>query len=294
MSKLQYLNLGCGNHFHPDWKNVDFVSNNKNVIAHDLLNGIPFPDNTFDVVYHSHVLEHFPKAKADCFISECFRVLKNGGILRVVVPNLEVIAEEYLKQLKDALNGDERARYNYEWMLLEMYDQTVRNYSGGEMGKYLFQKEIKNIDYVYNRIGIEGKNIRENYLKSLKKTENIKTTISYEKSISKKIMYYFKPLTYFNFLKRKLLAKEWRQIEQEQELLKLAKFRTSGEIHQWMYDRYSLKELLEREKFVNVKIKTAFESEIKDWNSFELDVINNEVRKPDSLFIEAKKINTYA
>jgi len=293
MAKLQYLNLGCGNHFHPEWTNIDFISNDDNVIAHNLLNGIPFPDNSFDAVYHSHVLEHFPKAKADFFISECFRVLKSGGILRVAVPDLEAIAEEYLKQLKDALNGNEIAKYNHEWMVLEMYDQTVRNTSGGEMGNYLFRKEIKNLDFVNQRIGIEGKSIRENYLKSLARQNNITPMISHKKGNIEKIAYYFKPLTYFNFLKKEVFKKEMKNIEEQQELLALARFRTSGEVHQWMYDRFSLNELLMRGMFVNIAVKTAFESKINDWNKFELDVINGELRKPDSLFMEAEK-NKYA
>ena len=88
------LNLGCGGRFHPEWTNIDFYSSGGAVIAHDLNLGIPFPDSSFDVVYHSHVLEHFPKAKARRFIAECVRVLKPGGILRVVVPDLEDLGHD--------------------------------------------------------------------------------------------------------------------------------------------------------------------------------------------------------
>ena len=42
---MELLNLGCGTRFHPSWTNVDFVSTGNNVIAHNLLNGIPFEDN---------------------------------------------------------------------------------------------------------------------------------------------------------------------------------------------------------------------------------------------------------
>ena len=109
---LPYLNLGCGNHFHPDWINVDFHSNHDHVIAHNLGQGIPFEDETFEVVYHSHLLEHFPRRKAKAFIEECFRVLQPRGIIRVVVPDLEQIAHEYLKALGSAVNGSEEAAHN--------------------------------------------------------------------------------------------------------------------------------------------------------------------------------------
>ncbi len=71
---------------------------------------------------------------------------------------------------------------------------------------------------------------------------------------------------------------------------KIGKFRLGGEIHQWMYDRYSLSELLNKVGFVDIKVCSAFESEIPNWQNYQLETINGVVRKPDSLFIEAKKI----
>ena len=81
MSKLPYINIGCGFHFHEDWTNIDFHASGKDVIAHNLLKGIPFSDASFEVAYHSHVLEHFLKKDADFLISECYRVLKPGGMI---------------------------------------------------------------------------------------------------------------------------------------------------------------------------------------------------------------------
>src|ERR1700709_1713415 len=99
LSELPYLNLGCGSHFDRQWVNVDFSKTGEGVIAHNLLNGIPFNDNTFEVVYHSHVLEHFPKDRAEEFIRECYRVLKPAGIIRVAVPDLEQIVSNYSRLL---------------------------------------------------------------------------------------------------------------------------------------------------------------------------------------------------
>jgi hypothetical protein len=57
-----------------------------------------------------------------------------------------------------------------------------------------------------------------------------------------------------------------------------------------MYDRYSLTELLKEVGFSEIIHSNAFESEIENWEEYQLDVIDGEVRKPDSLFIEAKKL----
>ena len=66
------------------------------IIAWDLRRGIPFPEASFDLVYHSHFLEHLPKALAPAFLQECSRVLKPRGLLRVVVPDIRYWAEKYL------------------------------------------------------------------------------------------------------------------------------------------------------------------------------------------------------
>lgn len=65
---MKYLNVGCGNRFHPDWVNVDLSPIDKRVITHDLSTGIPFDDNSFDAVYHSHLLEHIPRHQGKIFI----------------------------------------------------------------------------------------------------------------------------------------------------------------------------------------------------------------------------------
>ncbi len=151
--KSTLLNLGCGSHYSKEWTNINFSSNSSDVISYNLNDGIPAHDEIFDVVYHSHVLEHFEKSKAHFFISECFRVLKKNGIIRVAIPDLEKITRLYLEKLEEENEDD------YNWMMLEMYDQTVRNYSGGAMKEYFSKKDIKNLDFVISRIGQEGKNI---------------------------------------------------------------------------------------------------------------------------------------
>ena len=88
---MKLLNLGCGARFHSDWTNVDFVSTVKNVLAHNLRMGIPFSNETYDVVYHSNVIEHFSKEEAPNFMGECYRVLKRNGIIRIAFPDSSYI-----------------------------------------------------------------------------------------------------------------------------------------------------------------------------------------------------------
>jgi SAM-dependent methyltransferase len=55
------------------------TSMDKKTILWDLSKGIPFADQTFDVVYHCHVIEHIDRDNALDFVKECYRVLKTGG-----------------------------------------------------------------------------------------------------------------------------------------------------------------------------------------------------------------------
>ena len=73
------------------------------------------------------------------------------------------------------------------------------------------------------------------------------------------------------------------------EVMEMGRFRRSGEIHQWMYDRFSLSQLLTSCGFREVCSVSAFESGISDWPSYNLDGADGVVRKPDSLFMEALK-----
>src|SRR5690606_28178644 len=117
------LNIGCGFSYHPDWINVDIRAVGPEVLTCDVRKGLPFPSSSFDVVYHSHLLEHLRRQEAAHFMRECFRVLKPGGIMRVVVPDLERICRSYLEQLELGLKTGDAA--NYDWIMLELYDQTV-------------------------------------------------------------------------------------------------------------------------------------------------------------------------
>jgi 2-hydroxychromene-2-carboxylate isomerase len=60
------------------------------------------------VVYHSHVLEHLPKDAAPRFVGECYRVLAEGGILRVVVPDLDIQDPKIMVEVanQSGLKGD--------------------------------------------------------------------------------------------------------------------------------------------------------------------------------------------
>ena len=66
------------------------------VRVHDAAKGLPYPDSSLLYVYTSHFLEHLPAQAAKHLLLECHRVLVPGGILRVVVPDLLALCQEYV------------------------------------------------------------------------------------------------------------------------------------------------------------------------------------------------------
>ncbi|MGI8584333.1 MAG: class I SAM-dependent methyltransferase [Chitinophagaceae bacterium] len=278
-NKLPYLNVGCGSHFHKDWTNVDFVSTGEGVLAYNLLQGIPFADESFEVVYHSHVLEHFLREDGINFLQECNRILKPGGTIRIAIPDLEKITRNYLHFLEvlQTNSGDEYQQACYDWMMLEMYDQTVRNTSGGNMLDYLAQKRMINQDFVIERCGYEVSSI----IKYLQNNSPDVASIKNKSSLKQKV----KSLP--SLLKRKSI--KYLLGEDGVKALEIGRFRIGGEVHCWMYDNFSLGRLLKQTGFHNIKKVTASESDIPGWNNYGLELINGEVRKPDSLFMEARK-----
>lgn len=274
MSKLPYLNLGCGVTYDERWTNIDFVSTGPGVRAHNLLQGIPEADASFGLVYHSHVLEHFPKDKAPVFLRECFRVLKPGGIIRIAIPDLEQIAKNYLQFMEEALEGKPGAKEKYEWSKIEMLDQMVRNSTGGEMLRYVADLTKNNDEFLLHRHGAEMKRLFEAVRGGGEKSNAPAP----------------KTPSFFSRAKNKLKRELTKSLlGDEYELLQQARFRNSGEIHQWMYDRFSLGELLQSCGFKDPVVRTAFDSAIPNWPEFRLDGENGIVRKPDSLFMEAVK-----
>jgi SAM-dependent methyltransferase len=156
-AQLVIYNLGCGTRTHPACVNVDFsihlrlrklhltwLAGNRaekiralprGIVVHDLRKGIPARDATADVVYHSHVLEHIDRQDAPGFMSEVRRVLKPGGIQRIVVPNFELLARRYV----EGFGGD-----GHETLVAAMIEQIVRREAAGTAAQGGLRRKAEN------------------------------------------------------------------------------------------------------------------------------------------------------
>jgi len=77
------------------------ILRNHNFVCHNVKYGIPFPDDSVDYIYSSHLLEHLFKEDARNFLKEAYRVLKKDGIVRICVPDLEYAISLYKKRDKE-------------------------------------------------------------------------------------------------------------------------------------------------------------------------------------------------
>jgi predicted SAM-dependent methyltransferase len=270
------LNIGCGVRFSRDsrWLNIDLVPVAPDVLAIDIVNGLPFAEAAFTAVYHSHVLEHLDRAEGRELLYECFRVLRPGGILRVVVPDLEQIAIDYLKRLAEARHGGTGAVRRYAWAVMEMCDQMVRRKCGGGMVEFLTDREPEGRAYAERRCGAETRAIVAALDLPVPPAAGKPSARFLPRVIARELR---------EWLIRRLLGKDYHALE-------IGRFDASGELHRWMYDSFSLTKLMQDIGFSAIVVQSAFESSIDEWPSFALDADPyHGPRKPDSLFMEAFK-----
>ena len=88
-----------------DWRNLDCVSRPgqvPDIVCDVLKEPLPFEDSSVDLVMLYHFFEHLPLMRADGVVAECHRVLRIGGSLIIVVPDLRALAQRWLsRQISD-------------------------------------------------------------------------------------------------------------------------------------------------------------------------------------------------
>lgn len=269
----RHVNLGCGSRFHGSWLNFDLFPSDPAVIGCDLTRGIPLPNDYCNLVYHSHVLEHLRRNAALPFLQECRRVLAPGGVIRVVVPDLESACRAYLRALEAARAGATLADEDHEWMVLELIDQLVRERSGGEMLDYLRRTVLPNAAFVRARIGEQAAEIMS---PRAAPRPGLKLSLRSALRALRRAGEQAAARTLFGATAARALS--------------IGRFRLSGETHHWMYDSRSLSRLLRAAGFGSAIEQSAHSSLIAGWAAFHLDVTaEGRVARPDSLYVEAVK-----
>jgi len=90
------LNLGCGSEHKKGYLNIDLYCPVADLI-HDLSQPLPFKDESIDKIYASHVIEHLSRAEWQKAKQDWARVLKKGGKLEILCPDLEYCMLNFLR-----------------------------------------------------------------------------------------------------------------------------------------------------------------------------------------------------
>jgi SAM-dependent methyltransferase len=118
LAQSGYVQYGCGSSAPKGWTNFDasltlkwerlpilgrYTKNAQrfpvNVMPGDIVKGLPIPDESCQGVYASHVLEHLSLEDFQKALQNTHRILRKNGIFRLVVPDLERPAREYIARL---------------------------------------------------------------------------------------------------------------------------------------------------------------------------------------------------
>ncbi|MES2780544.1 MAG: methyltransferase domain-containing protein [Bacteroidota bacterium] len=90
------INLGSGFVRYPGIINVDFFYTKGIDYGADLRYPLKIEDNTVDGVVSEHTFEHITFASADLQFRECFRIMKPGSFIRIIVPDIELFIQRYV------------------------------------------------------------------------------------------------------------------------------------------------------------------------------------------------------
>ena len=121
------LHLGCGKKNIPGFFHVDQAAH-PHVDVQGAVENLHFvADNSVELIYACHILEHFARAEAGSVLREWNRVLMPGGVLRLAVPDFAAVCQQYqeeglqngLSGLLGLLVGGQRDIYDYHKMVFD-------------------------------------------------------------------------------------------------------------------------------------------------------------------------------
>lgn len=124
------LHLGCGKRHIPGFVHIDAVDypHVDHVTTIDNLSFIP--DGSVDLIYNCHVLEHFKRREVGRVLTEWWRVLKPGGVLRISVPDFAQLCAVYQREgridlVVGALFGRQDYLYNIHYNVFDLASLTL-------------------------------------------------------------------------------------------------------------------------------------------------------------------------
>lgn len=111
------LNLGCGMRILDGFTNVDKYVIYPRIVNYDVYQ-LPYENDSIDLIFSAHSLEHLPIRHAKMALIDWYRVLDYGGKLVLMVPNLKTI-------MLRLLDDESLAEQEYNWYLYTLFGYQI-------------------------------------------------------------------------------------------------------------------------------------------------------------------------
>lgn len=268
------INLACGSVFvtGDGWINLDYSPFHPAVQRADLLNRLPLQDDSAALTYSSHFLEHIPRPQVPAFLAECWRILAPGGVLRLVLPDLDNLCRAYLTHRE---RGEHKKA---DFVVLEMIDQCVRRESGGELGQLYRQmksapdRHLEMIDFVRERTG-------EHFLAEFSEVSAL-PSLGGAKLVQR-----------LRGRAKRVWTKGVLQLLPKAFQLQNVSLASDGECHHWLWDFYQLQQVLQEIGFVAIERCEASLSRFTGFPFEPLDINSDGLPRKgaESMYVEAQK-----
>ncbi|HKJ17432.1 MAG TPA: methyltransferase domain-containing protein [Xanthomonadales bacterium] len=92
------INLGSGHWKFDGWVNVDIDIDSQPDVLADLSTGLPFQDGVADFMHTEDFIDQLELEGAQAFLRECHRILKPGGVIRVLTPDVDQLCRMYINE----------------------------------------------------------------------------------------------------------------------------------------------------------------------------------------------------
>lgn len=146
------LHLGCGNKKINGFINVDTRELPSVDVIDDIRILSKFEDNSIDLIYASHVLEHIGRREYINVLKKWYQLLKSDGILRIAIPDFEKIVDHYnenknLSILRGFLYGGQTYPENFHYCIWDF--ETIKTDLISVGFKDVYKYDWRNTEHSY-------------------------------------------------------------------------------------------------------------------------------------------------
>jgi len=99
--EIRKLHIGCGSNVRDGWLNADLFPWSSTILHLDATSSFPIGDEELDYIFSEHMIEHIAYSEGALMLSECYRILRENGKIRISTPDLAFLIDLYKSEKTD-------------------------------------------------------------------------------------------------------------------------------------------------------------------------------------------------